>query len=340
MEELTGLKGLIGNYQCHSCNKWHSFSEIIPNTKVRNFRCDHFNMVITIVFSKRLKIQVMTRCNKCYKQYNSESQLGCKDGKGNLIMNDKYFSQCCSNEIELIMSFLPEYYDQNEAAENYNVSNYNNMNNNDNKNNNINNNNNKINNNFNNSNFLNFKSFNNFGMMNNFMNMNSMFNNPSMNLFNQMRLMNNFNYMNNYSMNNLNNFIKNNFNNNNLISNNNNNLNSNINNNMNKINLNNNNNNNGSINYNVDMKFDSSNIIEFSKKKKLINFLDEKTNKNYKLYTSPELKVKTVLNDLLSQFPEIDYNNNRLEANGQNINPELYLGNCNLNDNSIIIIKT
>ena len=132
----------------------------------------------------------------------------------------------------------------------------------------------------------------------------------------------NNNLMNKFNINNKNNFNKNNFNNNN-----------NLNNNNNINNINNN-------KVNVDIKFDPSNIIEFGKKDLLINFLDESTNKNYKIYTSPNLKIKNILYDLLNQFPEINYTNNQLMLNGQIINIEYNANNYNLNENSIIIIKT
>ena len=196
----------------------------------------------------------------------------------------------------------------------------NNRNNSSNNYNNFNNNNNNLNNNnFNNNSY----SFN--PMMSNFMNMNMM--NPNYQLFSQMFLMN---------MNNNNNFM-NNFNN----------QNNNINNFNNKNNSNNNNNFNNNINNNTNYKynnisntkFDSSNIMEFGKKKKLVTFLDESTNKNYKIFTSPDLKIKNVLNDLLNQNPEINYNNSVLAINGNNINPESSISSCNLNENSIIVIK-
>ena len=87
-------------------------------------------------------------------------------------------------------------------------------------------------------------------------------------------------------------------------------------------------------------KLDSSNIIQLNQKNKLINFLEESSNKNYKIYTSPKLQLRTVMNDLLNLYPEINYFNNNLMLNNQTI---LYLNytieTLNLNDNSIIVIK-
>ena len=98
---------------------------------------------------------------------------------------------------------------------------------------------------------------------------------------------------------------------------------------------------NTNINYMEYMnKFDKSNIIELNKKTKPINFLEESSNKNYKIYTSPKLKLKTVLNDLLNLYPEINYFNNNLMLNNQNFLSLNYtIDSLNLNDYSIIVIK-
>ena len=311
---MQRIKGIIGNYTCSSCNSSHSFSEKFPTENVRRFSCEHFTLVVMIMRAKGLKVQIKTLCNKCFKEYSSELKLGCYDGNNNLITSDIYNSFCCQNKIEVFLSLSEEYMDLNENNPINPILNMNNRNNN--ISNNLNNNT-FNNNNFNNFNNKHFNNFNNNQMMFN-MNMNSIMNNfmNNMNQLNQMSFMNNNMMMNNMFNSNMNN-MKFNMNNNNMINN--------MNNNMNKLD-------------NI-VNFDSSNIIEFGKKKQLVNFLDESTNKRYKIYTSPQLKVKNVLNDLLNQFPEISYNGNRLEENGRNINPELYINNCKLNENSVIIIK-
>ena len=87
-------------------------------------------------------------------------------------------------------------------------------------------------------------------------------------------------------------------------------------------------------------KFDSNNIMELDQKNKAVNFLEEKTNKNYKIYTSSKLRLSTVLNDLLSLYPEINYFNNILALNNQNMLSLNYtIESLNLDDNSIIVIK-
>ena len=93
-------------------------------------------------------------------------------------------------------------------------------------------------------------------------------------------------------------------------------------------------------NNNRDYKsFNAKNIIEFNEKNKLLVFKIEKTNKTYRIYTKDDVKLKSVLEDLSSQFPEINYNNKKFLVNERNIYPDSTIGNCNLNDNSIILIK-
>ena len=316
---FIGIKCLLGRYKCQSCNKDNYFSEKIPNEKVTNFECPHFKLIVMFINSNGLKFHLKTYCNHCYKEYSSVLKLGGLDANHQLITDDNYISFCCGNKIEVSLNLAKDFIDTNDRNSN-NVALINNNNNRNNNNNN---------NNFNN--FNNYKNnfFNFYPMMNNGMNMNMM--NQNMNFFNQRSLMMNMNnnsnfinfFINQKNNNNFNNNI--NFNNNN---NNNNNFNNNINNNMN-------------FKYNniSNIKFDSSNIMEFGKKKKLITFLDESTNKKYKIYTSPHLKIKNVLSDLLNQFPEINYNNNIIALNGNNINIESSISSCNLNENSIIILK-
>ena len=316
------MTGLLGTYKCNSCNQSNTFSEKIPNEKVRNFSCPHFKLIVMFINSNGLKFHIKTYCNQCYKEYSSDLKLGGLDANHRLITDDSYISFCCGNKIEVILNLVKDYVDTNSSNYN-NAALFNSNNNRNSSNNNYKNfnNNNNLNNNFNNNSYT----FN--PMMSNFMNMNMM-NNPNYQLFSQMVLMNmnNNNFMNNYG----------NFNNQN------NNINS-FNNKSNSNNNNFNNNFNNKMNYkgtNIsNTQFDSSNIMEFGKKKKLVTFLDESTNKNYKIFTSPDLKIKNVLNDLLNQNPEINYNNSRLAINGNNINLESSISSCNLDENSIIVIK-
>lgn len=136
----------------------------------------------------------------------------------------------------------------------------------------------------------------------------------------------------------------NNNNNNNVIHNNNSNFNNN--------NVNNNNNNNqhgnqvnrnriqSNINYNVKIEFDPANIMEFSKKNKLITFLDEKNNRLYKIYTSPNLRIKNALNELLCQNPEICYNKIFLFFNGNIVNQNQKISSFNLLESCPFIIRS
>ncbi len=166
--------------------------------------------------------------------------------------------------------------------------------------------------------------------------------NPNNNNQNRNNNQNNFN--NNQNSININN-NQNNINRNNIINNNNNNqmnpmslMMSNMMANMSQINMNIQMNNINNMNYMN--KFDVCNILPLSQKNKAVNFIEEKTNKNYRLYTSPKLRLGTVLNDLLNLYPEINYFNNFLALNNQNmLNLNYTVENLNLNDNSFIVIK-
>ena len=85
--------------------------------------------------------------------------------------------------------------------------------------------------------------------------------------------------------------------------------------------------------------FDKANIAELSKRNKLVNFVEERTNKNFKIYTGNKLRLRTVLNDLLSLYPEINYNNNDLMINQIILSLNSTIESLNLNQNSAILIK-
>ena len=276
--------GILGIYTCSGCNATHTFSERYHNEKVRRFLCQHFNFILSMIRSNnRIKFQIRSSCNACFKEYNSELKIGSTNIVNNqVITEDTYISVCCGNKLEVVISLSEEYFDQNEASDvhhNINISNNNNIPRNNN---------------------------NNMNVINN--------------QFNSMQRMNNNNNM-QFNMNNQN-MINNNMINNNLMSN--------FNNQM-----------NNDINYTEYMnKFDKANIVELNQKTKQINFLEESSNKSYKIYTSPKFRLKTVLNDLLSLYPEINYFNNNLMLNNQNFIPLNYvIGSLNINDNSFIVIK-
>ena len=133
-----------------------------------------------------------------------------------------------------------------------------------------------------------------------------------------------------------------NYNNINLINHNNNNNNNNNLNNINFIDDNdndNNINNNTIANINELDNFESMNIIEFNKKSQLVVFFSEETNKKYKLYVKPNLRLKNVLDDLVDQNPEVNYKGKNIFLNGKNVNISLKINDLNLRNNSILIIK-
>ncbi len=367
MDRLTRIKSLFGGFSCSTCNKTQPFSEKVPNEIVRALSCPHFKVVLIINQLYNFRIFVKSNCQICYKEYSSELKIGIQNQ--NLITSDVYNSQCCGNRMEIYISLSEEVIDQNDINDNNIIAYENNYNNNNNNNNNYNNNNNNLMNynNMNNNSF-NFNNFNyndcmnmmnnmSMGMgfpnqfsMNNFNNNSSI--NNGMNMYNNM-MMNFLNNMNNMNMDsNIASIMYNSFlNNNKNCQLNNHNMNNNINNNnYNNNNMNNNNKHNNNIHENklnrhknninnVTTELDQANIIDLDKKKTLLQFLDESQNKIYKIFTSPNLTVKNALNDLLSQYPEIDYINDPLMINQTVINKDSLIRHCVLNSNSIIIIK-
>ena len=139
---------------------------------------------------------------------------------------------------------------------------------------------------------------------------------------------------------------------NDLLLNNNNNINFNINNNIsennNRININinepiyfdeNNNNHLKDILRSEKENFEKKNIVEFNKKNKILYFKDIKTNKSYKIYSKNDLKIKDVLIDLESQFPELNLENKKLKVGNTQLDKEFYLNSYNFNENNIILMQ-
>ena len=310
MFNLRGIKALFGEYKCFVCNQSQYFSEKVPCEKDKELHCIHHKIIITFKILNGLKISVKNKCQNCNIENGGDLKICTNDSEFKVIKDDIYKKECCGNRFELKMCLSEQYFDKNEDIK-YFINNFDNSifkkNINNNSNNNI-----KYNNSINNSNFI----LNPFSMTNNNMNMLKSMYNPNFNL-----------NLNNINMNmNMNNSI----NNNNLF----------MNNIINNFNNNFSNNINNNINNNFDIKFDTANIMEFGKKVQLLNFLDNKTKKKYQIYTCPDLKFKNVLNDLLNQYPEINYNNINLQLNGIVVNLEANIKNIISNDNSIIVIKT
>ena len=76
-----------------------------------------------------------------------------------------------------------------------------------------------------------------------------------------------------------------------------------------------------------------------TKKNILLNFLDGETKKKYKIYAKLDLKLENVLDDLVSQFPELSYKNKRILVNNNKVNLSAKLSTFDLNADSNIIIK-
>ena len=272
------MRGILGIYTCSACRVSHTFSEKSNSEKVRRFLCPHFTLVLSMIRSyNKMKMQISSACNICYKQYNSELKIGNITFNNREITEDTYISECCGNKIESVISLSEEYFDQNEPSD-IHMNESNSIN---------------INNNRNNNNF-----FVNQGQM--IMNNNNNNIGINMNINNQILMNNN---------------INNNINNNNIRI-------------LNNI-----------SNMNYLNKLDKANIIQLSKKNKLVNFLEEASNKYYKIYTSPNLRLRTVLNDLLNLYPEINYQDNNLIKDQNFLSLNSTIESLNLNDNAFILIK-
>ena len=279
---ILHMKGILGIYTCSGCQTSHTFSEKYPNEKVRRFLCRHFTLVLSMIRSyNKIKMQISSACNKCFKQYNSELKIGGVNYENKVITEDTYVSECCGNKIESVISLSEDYFDQNEATD-IHMNDLNSNNSNNNRNNNI-----------------------NYNNRNN----NNIIINPAPMPMNNMG----------FNMNN------------NLMS-----INNNMNNNRNNFNMN-------VINNisNMDYlnKLDSANVIQLTQKNKLVNFLEESSNKYYKIYTSSKLRLRTVLNDLLNLYPEINYQDNNLIINQNFLSLNSTIESLNLNDNAFILIK-
>jgi hypothetical protein len=92
--------------------------------------------------------------------------------------------------------------------------------------------------------------------------------------------------------------------------------------------------------YNIKIEFDPANVIEFSKKTSLICFQDEKSKRLYKIYTSPNLRIKNALNELFGLYPEICYNKISLFFNGNIVSLNKKISSFNLSDRCPFIIKS
>ena len=84
---------------------------------------------------------------------------------------------------------------------------------------------------------------------------------------------------------------------------------------------------------------EKKNVVEFDKKNKILYFKDIKTNKSYKIYSKNDLKIKDVLIDLESQFPELNLENKKLKVGNTQLDKEFYLNSYNFNENNIILMQ-
>ena len=85
-------------------------------------------------------------------------------------------------------------------------------------------------------------------------------------------------------------------------------------------------------------EFEKRNVIEFNNKDKIIYFMDDKSKKSYKVYTKSEMKVKDVIDDLESQFPELNVKHRKLKCGNRDLNLESQINSFSINESNIILL--
>ena len=85
-------------------------------------------------------------------------------------------------------------------------------------------------------------------------------------------------------------------------------------------------------------EFEKKNVIEFNNKDKIIYFMDDKSKKSYKIYTKSEMKVKDVIDDLESQFPELNVRHRKLKYGNRDLNVESQINSFSINESNIILL--
>jgi len=83
-----------------------------------------------------------------------------------------------------------------------------------------------------------------------------------------------------------------------------------------------------------------NNLVDFSRKDKIINFFDEQNKKNYKILANNSVMLKDLFQDLINQYPEIGSKNIVFFSAGKKISPELKLFDFISGINPIINIKS
>ena len=81
------------------------------------------------------------------------------------------------------------------------------------------------------------------------------------------------------------------------------------------------------------------NIIEFNKKNKILYFYDEKSKKSYKIYSKNEMKIKDVVDDIESQFPELSVKHRKLKIGDHELNLDSRINSYSTNESDIILMQ-
>ena len=86
-------------------------------------------------------------------------------------------------------------------------------------------------------------------------------------------------------------------------------------------------------------EFENKNIIEFNKKDKILYFYDEKSKKSYKIYSKNEMKIKDVVDDIESQFPELSVKHRKLKIGNRELNLESRINSYSINESDVILMQ-
>ena len=86
-------------------------------------------------------------------------------------------------------------------------------------------------------------------------------------------------------------------------------------------------------------EFEKKNIIEFNKKNKILYFYDEKSKKSYKIYSKNEMKIKDVVDDIESQFPELSVKHRKLKIGNRELNLDSRINSYSINESDIIVMQ-
>lgn len=351
---------VVCQFNCDRCDKQNSFTEALATQGSRIESCPHFELnLVNERNESEINLTIKIKCLICDNTLIKDLMLGKKNSFNSVIPDCCLEHECCLSKITF-GAFLSEYFiELNEPSD------INNNNNNFNSNHYLNNDNNHLNysndifsfnaiNSHNNNNHNNFNDNNQYDDY-------IVDNNSDNDEYSPFMRNNEHNLNNNYNPNNNSNFHERNnnefldhhrhrryLNNNNF-----NNLNDNPflqSHNINDINdyrNNNHLNDDNEINMNLNtndvhrkFNFDFNNFIDLKKKNILLNIEMQRTGKKYMIFTGGDISLQSVLNDLMYQNPEFEYDHGKsILCFGKEVEPQLTVMENGINDNSTLTIQ-